>query len=102
MVFVWRCRVTLMDNTTQGKFLDHIDAKGGRELWLVFGQRGGHMYIQGNDSCVQTGQVVCTFYDLIPERATGQRRIEGARDPSYFKRAGKRRTEGVIRKFRRC
>lgn len=29
-------------------------------------------------------------------------RIEGARDPSYFKRAGKRRTGGLIRKFRRC
>lgn len=77
--------------------MDHTVAKGGQgDVWCLV--RGGICIYKGNDSCVKTTlAVVCTFFDLIPDRLG-----EGARDPSYFKRAGKRRTEGVIRKFRRC
>lgn len=48
MVSVGPCRVTSIDNTIQGRCLDHIDAKGGQAcIW----SKGA--YIQGNN-CVKT------------------------------------------------
>lgn len=94
------CRVTsILDNTTQGRILDHIDAKGGQAcVWP--------MYICIYKVTIIIASrlaVVCTFYNLIPERLGRGGSMElRSRDPSYFKRAGKRRTEGLMRKFRRC
>lgn len=62
-----------------------------------------HVFRSGGEYrvIIASGLASCLHLLRSDPRASGQRRIGGARDPSYFKRAGKRRT-GLIRKFRRC